>query len=221
MLFHADYDTAAEGGADAVDVYTLQIVADIEGDLDAAALRAAGQALLDRHPNLRASFRARATGEPVQVVPQHAELPWLDADLTDLPEPARAAELDRITEAERTRRFDLAAPPLLRFALVTTGEGRHRFIWTSHHILVDGWSMPLLVRELFALCAPGADVALLPDPAPYRSYLAWLTAQDRTAPGRPGTRCWPTSTSPPCSSPPTRAASRHCPTRCSPRCPAS
>ncbi|MFI5649571.1 condensation domain-containing protein, partial [Kitasatospora sp. NPDC051705] len=182
MLFHADYDAAGSGpDADAVDVYTLQIVADIEGELDAAALRAAGQALLDRHPNLRAAFRARATGEPVQVVPQHVELPWLDADLTDLPEPSRAAELDRITEAERTRRFDLAAPPLLRFALVTHGEGRHRFIWTSHHILVDGWSMPLLVRELFALCAPGADVALLPDPAPYRSYLAWLTAQDRTA----------------------------------------
>ncbi|MFD4393729.1 amino acid adenylation domain-containing protein [Kitasatospora sp. NPDC058478] len=181
MLFHADYDTAAGSAADAVDVYTLQIVADIEGDLDADALRAAGQTLLDRHPNLRAAFRARATGEPVQVIAQHAELPWLDADLTDLPEPARAAELNRITEAERTRRFDLAAPPLLRFALVTHGEGRHRFIWTSHHILVDGWSMPLLVRELFALCAPGADVALLPDPAPYRSYLAWLTAQDRTA----------------------------------------
>ncbi|MFI9360446.1 amino acid adenylation domain-containing protein [Kitasatospora sp. NPDC053057] len=177
MLFHADYDASEQD----VDVYTLQIVADIEGELDSAALRVAGQALLDRHPNLRAAFHARAAGEPVQVIPQHAELPWLEADLTDLPEPARAAELDRITEAERTRRFDLAAPPLLRFALVTHGEGRHRFVWTSHHILVDGWSMPLLVRELFALSSPGADVTLLPDPAPYRSYLAWLAGQDREA----------------------------------------
>ncbi|MET7703167.1 amino acid adenylation domain-containing protein [Streptomyces sp. NPDC005485] len=183
MLFHADYDTVAgeQGEDDAVDVYTLQIVADIEGDLDPAVLRAAGQALLDRHPNLRASFRARATGDPVQIIPDSARLPWREADLSDLPEPARTAELDRITEAERTRRFDLAHPPLLRFTLVTHGEGQHRFIWTSHHILVDGWSMPLLVQELFALCAPGADVTLLPDPAPYRDYLAWLTAQDRDA----------------------------------------
>ncbi|MER7848006.1 amino acid adenylation domain-containing protein [Kitasatospora sp. NPDC096077] len=193
MLFHADHDAAS---AQDVDVYTLQIVADIEGELDPAALRAAGQALLDRHPNLRSAFRARAAGEPVQVVPRHARLPWLEADLTELPEPARAAELDRITEAERTRRFDPAAPPLLRFALLSHGEDRHRFVWTSHHILVDGWSMPLLVRELFALSAPaaattpaaatisgapGTDAVPLPDPAPYRSYLAWLTAQDRTA----------------------------------------
>ncbi|MGW7086042.1 amino acid adenylation domain-containing protein [Streptomyces sp. NPDC054871] len=188
MFFHADYDTAVarETGdgtdaVDGVDVYTLQIVADVEGDLDPAVLRAAGQALLDRHPNLRASFRARSTGDPVQIIPQSAELPWREADLRDLPEPARAAELDAVTEAERTRRFDLADAPLLRFTLITHGEGQHRFVWTSHHILVDGWSMPLLVRELFALCAPGADIALLPDPAPYRSYLAWLTAQDREA----------------------------------------
>ncbi|MEV7597958.1 amino acid adenylation domain-containing protein [Kitasatospora sp. NPDC089797] len=184
MLFHADHDAASEQD---VDVYTLQIVADLEGDLDPAALRAAGQALLDRHPNLRAAFRARAAGEPVQVVPRQARLPWSEADLTELPEPARAAELDRLTEAERTRRFDPAAPPLLRFALITHGEGRHRFVWTSHHILVDGWSMPLLVRELFTLSTPGVPgppgpgPAPLPDPAPYRSYLAWLATQDRAA----------------------------------------
>ncbi|MFD5467621.1 amino acid adenylation domain-containing protein [Kitasatospora sp. NPDC127059] len=191
MLFHADHDATTEQD---VDVYTLQIVADLEGELDPAALRAAGQALLDRHPNLRAAFRARAAGEPVQVIPRQARLPWLATDLTELPEPVRAAELARLTEAERTRRFDLADPPLLRFALLTHGENRHRFVWTSHHILVDGWSMPLLVRELFALSAPaspatpgpdGAPVApapaALPDPAPYRDYLAWLTAQDREA----------------------------------------
>ncbi|MER5938606.1 amino acid adenylation domain-containing protein [Streptomyces sp. NPDC001928] len=175
LLFHADYDQ------DATDVYTLQIVAELEGDIDPAVLRAAGQALLDRHPNLRAAFRARATGDPVQLVSDHTELPWQETDLRDLPEPQRTAELDRITEAERTRRFDLTAPPLLRFALVTHGEGRHRFVWTSHHILVDGWSMPLLVRELFALCRTDADATLLPDPAPYRAYLAWLAGQDSEA----------------------------------------
>ncbi|MEU8473412.1 condensation domain-containing protein, partial [Streptomyces sp. NPDC029006] len=178
MLFHADYDTAGDGGTD---VYTLQIVAEIEGDLDPATLRAAGQALLDRHPNLRASFRARPAGAPVQLVPDRAELPWQEIDLRDLPEPERSAELNRITEAERGHRFALDRPPLLRFTLVTHGEGRHRFVWTSHHILVDGWSMPLLVRELFTLGRTGADGTALPAPVPYRSYLAWLARQDGEA----------------------------------------
>ncbi|MFF8725423.1 amino acid adenylation domain-containing protein [Streptomyces sp. NPDC015171] len=178
MLFHADYDTAAEDGTD---VYTLQIVAEVEGDLDPAALRAAGQALLDRHPNLRASFRARPAGAPVQLIPARAGLPWQEIDLRDLPEPERTGELERITAAERAHRFDLERPPLLRFTLVTHGEGRHRFIWTSHHILVDGWSMPLLVRELFTLGRAGGDTGALPAPVPYRSYLAWLTRQDRAS----------------------------------------
>ncbi|MGV9931277.1 amino acid adenylation domain-containing protein [Streptomyces olivaceoviridis] len=178
MLFHADYDTAT---ADGTDVYTLQIVAEIEGDLDPAALRAAGQAVLDRHPNLRASFRARPAGAPVQLIPARAELPWQEIDLRDLPEPERGAELERITAAERGHRFDLERPPLLRFTLVTHGEGRHRFLWTSHHILVDGWSMPLLVRELFTLGRPGTDGTALPAPVPYRSYLRWLARQDREA----------------------------------------
>ncbi|APY87122.1 non-ribosomal peptide synthetase [Streptomyces alfalfae] len=182
MLFHAELAEAAGAAedADAVDVYTLQIVTDLEGDVDPGALRAAGTELLRRHPNLRACFRARESGEPVQLVPDTVDLPWCEADLTTLPEAGRAAALARLTEEERTRRFDLTSPPLLRFTLVKMAEGEYRFIWTSHHVLVDGWSMPLLVRELFTLCADGASAAL-PDVAPYRDHLAWLAGQDRDA----------------------------------------
>ncbi|RFU83862.1 non-ribosomal peptide synthetase, partial [Streptomyces triticagri] len=183
MLFHAELadDARAAGGDDgAVDVYTLQIVTDLEGPVDAAALREAGRELLRRHPNLRACFRAREAGEPVQLIPDEIELPWYEEDLTALAERERAAALEAVTEQERTRRFDLRRPPLLRFTLVKHGEDRYRFIWTTHHILVDGWSMPLLMRELFALCTDGASAAL-PDPVAYRDYLSWLVAQDREA----------------------------------------
>ncbi|MFG2912775.1 amino acid adenylation domain-containing protein [Kitasatospora sp. NPDC048298] len=193
LLFHH------EAEQDGVDVYTLQIAADLEGELDPAALRAAGRTLLRRHPALRAAFLHRASGDPVQLIPSDAELTWEDVDLTHLPESERAAETERLTDEERTRRFDLAAPPLLRFTLLRTGPQRYRFLWTSHHLLVDGWSMPILVEELLALLAEyseggeyggggaggeGATVtekAELPGPAPHRRYHAWLAARDREA----------------------------------------
>ncbi|MFJ9695833.1 amino acid adenylation domain-containing protein [Kitasatospora sp. NPDC101183] len=179
MLFHH------EAEQDGVDVYTLQIASDLEGSFDPADLRAAGQALLRRHPALRAVFLHRASGDPVQLIPSDAELPWHEIDLTDLPEAERAAEADRLTEEERTRRFDLSAPPLLRFTLIRTGPEQYRFLWTGHHLLVDGWSMPILVEELLGLLAEGGDGtpagADLPGPAPHRSYYAWLASRDREA----------------------------------------
>ncbi|MBD0674752.1 condensation domain-containing protein, partial [Streptomyces sp. CBMA156] len=193
LLFHH------EAERDGVDVYTLQIAADLEGELDPAALRAAGQTLLRRHPALRACFLHRASGDPVQLIPSDAELPWREVNLTHLPESERAAEAERLTDEERTRRFDLAAPPLLRFTLLKTGPRHYRFLWTSHHLLVDGWSMPILVGELLALLAEYTEGAErtkgtehtgggaagtpveLPAPAPHRSYYAWLAARDRDA----------------------------------------
>ncbi|MFI6153051.1 amino acid adenylation domain-containing protein [Kitasatospora sp. NPDC051170] len=182
MLFHHAADP------DAVDVYTLQIAADLEGEVDPAALRAAGQALLRRHPALRAVFLHRASGDPVQLIPSDAELPWHEADLTHLPESERAAEAARLTEEERTHRFDLASAPLLRFTLIRTGPEQYRFLWTCHHLLVDGWSMPILVEELLGLlneqAEEGAEVRTVAEPAgpaPHRSYYAWLASRDREA----------------------------------------
>ncbi|WP_052434667.1 non-ribosomal peptide synthetase [Streptacidiphilus melanogenes] len=181
LLFHH------VSAGDAVDVYTLQIVADLEGELDPEALRAAGQALLRRHPALRACFRFRESGEPVQLIASDAELPWQLVDLTELPEPRREAVAARLADEERARRFDLAEPPLLRFTLIRTGPQRHRFVWTSHHLLVDGWSMPILVADLLELLAGsdgsdggshgGSDGAVTP--ASHRDYYAWLAGRDR------------------------------------------
>ncbi|MBL3668917.1 amino acid adenylation domain-containing protein [Streptomyces sp. M2CJ-2] len=179
LLFHAQYD---EQGPD---VYTMQFVFEIEGALDAGALRAAAAAVLRRHANLRACFRYRKNGDPVQLVLSEVELPWTDVDLSGLPgEAEREAELARVTAEDRERRFDLAQPPLMRFTLVTMGPGRYRFFFTNHHILLDGWSKTLLVGELFGLYGlhrSGGDESALPRVTPYRDYLGWLTRQDRAA----------------------------------------
>ncbi|MET9660090.1 non-ribosomal peptide synthase/polyketide synthase [Streptomyces sp. NPDC006510] len=175
LLFHALYDHQAP------DVYTVQIVLDIEGEVDAAALRAAAETLLRRHANLRAAFRYEGLDRPVQIVRRRIKLPWYEFDLSDRTEDGRESELARILEADRTRKFDLAKAPLIRFLLIRLDEGRYRFVVSNHHILLDGWSTPLLFSELFALYLSRGDDSALPRVTPYRDYLGWLAGQDRGA----------------------------------------
>ncbi|KOU50643.1 condensation domain-containing protein, partial [Streptomyces sp. WM6378] len=171
LLFLSEYDR------DGVDAYVLQLGLELRGSLDPATLRAACSALLRRHPNLRAAFRHRESDDPVQLIPNAVEVPWRETDLTGA-DPAAAG---RLADEERERRFDLSQGPLMRFMLARTGSDRYRFIWTIHHSLVDGWSMPLLLKELFTLYAHGCRDTELPDVVPYRDYLAHLHAQDTEA----------------------------------------
>ncbi|WP_405551309.1 amino acid adenylation domain-containing protein [Streptomyces sp. NBC_01171] len=172
MLFHSLYDSQA------VDVYTTQFVFDLEGTVSVFGLRAAIGTLLRRHANLRAGFLHEDLDQPVQAVAAEVPVPLEELDLTTADGPEA---LDAFLAEDRTRRFDLTTPPLMRFTLVHTGPGRHRLVMTSHHLLFDGWSVPLLVRELFELYARQGDDLTLPRVTPYRTYLAWLAAQDRAA----------------------------------------
>ncbi|MGI5378894.1 amino acid adenylation domain-containing protein [Streptomyces sp. CA-251387] len=175
LLFHASFDD--EGP----DVYQGQRLLDLTGPLDAGRLRTAWEALLARHPALRAGFRRRKSGEAMQVIARDVVLPWREADLSGLPEAERAAALDKLAEAERAERFQLAVPPLLRLLLIKLGDRRHRLVLTSHHVLMDGWSLPVLLREMRALYAADGDSGVLPAPVSYRDYLVWLGRQDKEA----------------------------------------
>ena len=90
---------------------------------------------------------------------------------------ASPAESEELIDAERERRFDLATPPLLRFLLIRVEDG-YRLALTFHHVVVDGWSLPVLVREFLALCGQSAA---LPKARPFGDYLRWLGGQDRDA----------------------------------------
>ncbi|TMR13276.1 non-ribosomal peptide synthetase, partial [Nonomuraea turkmeniaca] len=164
LLFHTLLDRAGP------DVYTGQLTIDFTGPLDPGRLREAGQELLDRHPNLRAAFRRRRNGQSAALVPRHVDLPWREvrADLAELP---------RLQDEELARRFDPAAPPLLRMLLLSAGPLTHRLIVTHHHLLLDGWSLPLLVDELRAL----ADGRTLPPAPDVREYAKWLGSRDDEA----------------------------------------
>ncbi len=172
LLFHSALAVGA------TDVYTTQLVMDLGGSVDAERLRRAAEALIARHPTLRTAFVYDEEGTGLQLVVDSVEVPWKAVDLRGMPEAAYKAELAALTLANRTDRFDMAAPPLVRFMLVRTAEDRYRFAVTNHHILLDGWSLPILIQDLLTLYAVDSDVFALPQPRPYRSYLEWLGEED-------------------------------------------
>ena len=131
-----------------------------------SAMRCArGQA---RHPNLAARF-CEQFGEPVQIIPADPVMAWRYLDLRgdDLnPD----VEIQQLCAAERTAVCDLADRPTFRAALIRTADNQHRFVLTFHHIVIDGWSLPILPQEIFA----SYFGQRLPAAAPYRSFVTWL-----------------------------------------------
>ncbi|WP_194819698.1 non-ribosomal peptide synthetase [Nocardia sp. XZ_19_385] len=158
-----------------VEAYIIQLAAQLGGELDMARLRRSAQAILDRHANLRTAFVSAHGGTPVQLVVEAVEVPWQVVD------GVAAADLPGLLADERQRGFDPAIAPLLRFTVYRNDSGHSHLVLTGHHILLDGWSMPLLMKELLVLYAAGGDAGVLPAVRPYRDYLRWLAQQDRNA----------------------------------------
>ncbi|KAK1186446.1 condensation domain-containing protein, partial [Streptomyces sp. NBS 14/10] len=176
LLFHALYDTHGH------DVYASQQTFRITGPLNTPTLKTALTTLLARHPNLRAGFHHQNLTHPIQIIPTNTELPWHELDWTHLDPDTQETSLTTWLEEDQTRRFDLDQPPLIRFTLIHLAPHSYRLVFTNHHILLDGWSLPVLMRELFTLYAhQGNETAAgLPPTTPYRDYLAWITTQDHT-----------------------------------------
>ncbi|HEY2740442.1 MAG TPA: condensation domain-containing protein, partial [Thermoanaerobaculia bacterium] len=162
-------------------VYNIPVAVELAGRLDVAALAAALGEVVRRHEALRTTFRLVA-GEPVQVVAAHAAPALPLIDLAGLPDPLCEPEVCRLAAEEARRPFALGGRSgsgegsLLRAALLRTGSGRHVTLLTVHHIVSDGWSMDVLVRELGALYTELA--AGRPSPLPqleiqYADFAAW------------------------------------------------
>ncbi|OBA58466.1 non-ribosomal peptide synthetase [Mycobacterium sp. 1100029.7] len=172
LLFHA---AVAQGGDNGDDVYAVQMGITIAGALDPHRVREAVQTVVNRHPNLAARFCAQYE-EPVQVLPAEPVMAWRYVQL-DSDEASHDEQIDRLCADERDAVSDLAARPAFRAALIRIAENKHRFVLTNHHIVMDGWSLPILLREIFT----SYYGERLPAPAKYRSIFTWLAAQDRGA----------------------------------------
>ncbi|WP_052396211.1 condensation domain-containing protein [Kutzneria sp. 744] len=175
LLFHAMLAGAQ------YDPYQNQLVFHLSGPVDPERMRAAGQALLDRYASLRVAFAATEDGDLVQVVSDGVELPWRHLDLT-----GREQELADVLDRDRTEHFDPAVPPLLRLTLVTLAPDRAELVFDAHHVLFDGWSVPLIMGDLLRLYAAAGDGSALPHVRGFRDFLDWRAGQDREG----GLRAW-------------------------------
>ncbi|WP_329619105.1 amino acid adenylation domain-containing protein [Streptomyces sp. NBC_01255] len=178
LLFHAEL------AGTAVDVYQMQFAFHLTGEVEPRRMRAAGQALLDRYPNLRTAFVTDTAGDRVQIVQDGIELPWQELDLSSLPEHQQAEHRRRFLAAEHSTHFDPARAPLVRFSLVKLAADRWDLVLTAHHVLFDGWSVPLLMLDLLRLYRSHGDDSDLGRAPAYREFLTWLSHQDRTATAR-------------------------------------
>ncbi|SER98438.1 non-ribosomal peptide synthase domain TIGR01720/amino acid adenylation domain-containing protein, partial [Mycobacterium sp. 88mf] len=166
LLFHAD---TAQGSDD---VYAMQLDVALSGPLDAQRLGEAVQTVVRRHPQLAARFCGQFE-QPVQVIPVDPVVPWQYIEL-EVNGIGTDGHIEEICAGERAALCDLENQPAFRVALIRVAPDRHRFVLTAHHIVLDGWSMPILLQEIFA----GLNGQRLPAAAPYRSFVTWLCERD-------------------------------------------
>ncbi|OYU83177.1 MAG: hypothetical protein CFE45_26565, partial [Burkholderiales bacterium PBB5] len=174
MLFQSVLDPEAG-------VYFEQVWGELRSALVPAAFQAAWQGLVDRHPGLRTRFVWRELPEPRQIVEPRAELPWSELDWTTDNAPANtAAKWERLLAADRTRGFTFDRAPLMRVTIVRVGADHWRWLWSHHHLLLDGWCLPLVFQDGLGDYEYRIGAAAMPPAVglPYRAYVDWVLAQD-------------------------------------------
>ncbi|MBD2002946.1 MULTISPECIES: non-ribosomal peptide synthetase [Cyanophyceae] len=172
ILFHSLY--TPESG-----VYFLQLHYTLQGYLDVSAFEQAWQKVIARHPALRTSFHWEDLEKPLQVVHQHIKVPLVQHDLQKLSPSEQQEHLQTLLEIDR-QGFDLSEAPLMRLNLLQLGEKSYQFIWSKHHLILDGWSTALVLKEvveIYAALSQGQQEPDLPISS-YGDYIAWLQQQD-------------------------------------------
>lgn len=174
MLFHSLY--APEAG-----LYVEQVSCTLRGPLHINAFKQAWTMILRRYPILRSAFIWEGVKDPIQAVFTQVHLPWDYLDWRGSPPAAQQAEHAAYCTAVRQRGIPTAEAPLMRMALLHISEDTYHFIWTYHHILLDGWSLPLVINDLmicYNALSSGKPPQLSPT-RPYREYIIWLWQRDQ------------------------------------------
>lgn len=154
----------------------------LTGSLNVAALEQSLNAIVQRHEVLRTTFES-VNGQPIQSIASTLSIPLLTVDLCLLPETTQKAEIQRLSVEQSQHPFNLANAPLLRWKLLRLDECKHILLFTIHHIIFDGWSIDILIRELSAFYPAfstncSQDTASLPVlPFQYADFAAWQRQQ--------------------------------------------
>ena len=204
MLFHtlaqsaqvqsdrAQSDNAAAQKGRQSGVYVNQYTCRLSGVVQPALLRRAWEQTIERHAVLRTAFLWDGLDEPLQVVRQTVDLPWQVLDWSELEVSAQMAQLEDFLKRDRVQGFELAKAPLLRLTLIKLTPDAFQLVWSSHHMLFDGWSLPLIWQDmltyydgLLKASSPQLSVA-----KPYRDYIAWQQAQSTEETAQQAERFW-------------------------------
>ncbi|MCL6749993.1 amino acid adenylation domain-containing protein [Nostoc sp. CCCryo 231-06] len=175
ILFHTLYEPEST-------IYFEQFQLTLHGNLDAGIFERSWQLLVERHSALRTLFVWKNRKQSVQVVRKEVNLPWSNLDWGMFSQQEQEIRLNSFLDADRKQGFELDKAPLMRFALIRVADETYEFVWSFHHLLVDGWSWPIIFKELFVLyesIQTGQQLYLAPS-RPYRDYINWLQQQDLT-----------------------------------------
>lgn len=174
MLFHARQSPGSPA-------YTEQVVWRVSGAFDVARYQSAWDALHARHDALRSVFTHEKTREPLQMILKERRADFTVESLLEVPLSEREARAVERRAAEKSRGFDLARGPMLRVRVLQLAESEFDVILTWHHILLDGWSTHLVLRDLLALydASLNGQVADLPPVPSYAPYVEWLKSRDQ------------------------------------------
>jgi amino acid adenylation domain-containing protein len=175
LLFHSLANS--EGG-----LYTGQFTCQLSR-LNVAAFEQAWRWAIERHAILRTAFIWKKSSAPLQAVARRVSLPLKKFDWRAFPSAQQQEQFESYLAADRLEGFNLNKPPLIRLALFRMGDDSYRFLWSHHHLVLDGWSVAILLKEVLtiyeALCR-GTPIDL-DQPRPYTGYIAWLQQQDASA----------------------------------------
>ena len=176
LLFHSLYEPQSG-------VYIEQLSCLLRGHLDHTAFLNAWEMVIARSTPLRTAFVWKELDSPMQFVLPGKTPPITECDWRNESESNQQERLREFLRNDRLTDFDLTQPPLMRLALIRTADDARYLIWTHHHIVLDGWCLPLILDDLFAcyaFCKGGQDPGK-PKSQPYRNYVAWMLSQDQAA----------------------------------------
>ncbi|MDJ0287435.1 MULTISPECIES: non-ribosomal peptide synthetase [Bacillus] len=161
--------------------YVEQMDMNVKGTLRSDLLEKSMNIIVERYDIFRTVFLHEKVKRPVQVVLKNRPFQLDVVDIQDLSESEQLERIDRFKQKDQLRGFDLSKDLLMRASVFQTGPSSYRWIWSYHHILLDGWCFGLVVQELFAIYhALLHDIPYRLEPVkPYKEYIQWLEKQDK------------------------------------------
>ncbi len=173
ILFHSLY--APKAG-----MYFVQMSYVLHCNLNVSAFEQAWQQIIDRHAVLRTSFHWENVERSLQVVYRQVQLPLEQYDWRLIPPSEQQQQIEAFLQADREQDFDFSQAPLMRLTLIRLEDNTYQFVWSKHHLILDGWSTALILKEVldaYTALSQGQDF-LSVSCRPYGDYIAWLQQQD-------------------------------------------